>query len=514
MRNLNKIINSGLTDYLTKRFQIMLSPFTKIYIIKIGLFLCAGSLCAQQDNGLPAAPEKSVEKPLTGKISFISGDSISGTINSWDQDHLSLTSPDLIDPVTFSTDQILMITLDDDGKNYIEVDPNQDETTLIINNRNNQEGLHEMIKGGFSNIDDKYVTLNTNYAGKIKALKKFITKMEIDSKSGYLYLGPKSIEEWQNNSIKQTWEYKNNSLIGGVTSGNIAQDLETPEEAILSFDLSWKEDEFITLYLFSSDHEQSDPDHFYKLIIQSGNCTLIKHADGRQISHLSSERLIQNRNMGFRIQPNIPRSQNKELNAHYDIYMSKTKGEFHIFRNGVKLDKFTDATPQANKFGTSLHLVSGNKTPIRVKNLSLASWSGTIPSEIDAKTFAKAKGEGERILLKNGDILLGKIGKISDGLIAIETLYAPLRIPIIRMRSVDLTGASLKEEPIMYEHDIKCWFKDKGWIILKPISIEGNTLTAYHQALGENKYDLNVFKRIDLHIYDKDANAKRTADSW
>jgi hypothetical protein len=149
-----------------------------------------------------------------------------------------------------------------------------------------------------------------------------------------------------------------------------------------------------------------------------------------------------------------------------------------------------------------------------VKNLSLSKWSGHIPSEVDADTFSKVKGDGERILLKNGDILLGRIGKVRDGLMQIETLYTPLNIPIIRMRSVDLTGSKLKEEPIMYENDIKCWFKDKGWIILKPISIEGNTLTAYHQALGENKYDINVFKRIDLHIYNKEANASRRSDSW
>ena len=498
----------------------MIPSFTKFTLINLGCILCSSSLYAQQGAAAPAEPialakelAKPLEKSLAGTIFFFNGDSISGQINDWNKDQVNITSPDLVAPVSFATSKILNITLKDNRDNAIEVDANEDETTLVINNRDNQKGLHGVIKGGFSNIDDKHVTLKTNYAGEIKVLKKFITKMEIDSKKGYLYLGPKSLDEWHNNSIKQTWEYTNNSLIGGSKAGNIAQDLAIPEEASISFDLSWKDDEYITLYLFSSDHEQSRPDNYYQLNL-TGKCTLLKHVNGKQVSHLTSALQVKRGNR-FRIQPRRTiKSTTKQRYAHYDIYMSKVKGEFHIYRNGVKLDTFTDSNPQAAKFGSALHIVSSNKTPIRVKNLSLSKWSGHIPSAVDAETFAKVKGEGERILLKNGDILLGKIGKVRDGLMQVETLYTPLNIPIIRMRSVDLTGTNITEEPIMYPGDIKCWFKDKGWIILKPISIEGNTLTAYHQALGENKYDLNVFKRIDLHIYNKDANSSRKSDSW
>jgi hypothetical protein len=491
----------------------MISSFTKITIIHLSWMLCANSLYALKDTALEDGVAMPAEKSLSGTINFFNGDSISGQLTDWHKGQVMITSPYFVDPISFSTAQILNITLKDNRDNTLATGINEDETTLVINNRDNQKGLNGIIKGGFSNIDDKHVTLKTSYAGEIKVLKKFVTRMEIDSKKGYLYLGPKSLDEWYNNSIKQTWEYTNNSLISGSKSGNIAQDLAIPEEAAISFDLSWKNDEYLTLYFFSSDHEQSKPDNYYQLNLQRGKCSVLKYTNGRQVSHLQSE-VQRNRNNRFRIRPENNLSDNDDLHAHYEIYMSKTKGEFHIYRNGVKLDTFNDSNPQANKFGTALHIISSDKTPIRVKNLSLSKWSGNIPSEVDAETFAEVKGEGERILLKNGDILLGRIGKVRDGLMQIETLYTPLNIPIVRMRSIDLTAAKLKEEPIMYPEDIKCWFKDKGWIILKPISIKGNTLTAYHQALGENSYDLNVFKRIDLHIYDKNANASRKSDSW
>lgn len=473
---------------------------------------------ALQEVAAPAEPK--VKKNIAtntqlvaGTIFFINGDSIAGQITDWNEDNISLTSQDLVDPVTFSTNKILNVTLKDNRDSIIEVDPNQDETTLIINNRDNQKGLHGMIKGGFSNIDDTHVTLNTNYAGKIKVLKKFITKMEIDSKQGYLYLGPKSLDEWYNNSLVPSWEYTNNSLIGGERAGNLGQDMNLPEEASISFDLSWKNDEYLSLYLFSSDHEQSTPNDYYKLTISRGKITFYKYNNGRTQSHITSEnkQKLAGQFRGQVVQPSI---NPKDLHAHYDIYMSKSKGKFHIYRNGIKLDTYTDSEPSPDKFGKAIQIISANKSPVRIKNLSISKWSGHIPSDVDAETFAKIKGDGERLLLKNGDILLGRIGKVRDGSMQIETLYTPLNIPIVRMRSIDLTSSNVKEEPIMYENDIKCWFKDKGWIILKPISIKGNTLTAYHQALGDNKFDLNIFKRIDLHIYDKNANSNRKSDSW
>ena len=435
-----------------------LSHFTKFTLIMLsGLSSATSSLLAQDaepaEVAKPAAPVKAEAEELSGTIFFYNGDSISGEITRWEKDNLSIISPDLVDPVTFSAAKILNVTLNDNRKNAIKADQNEDETTLIINNRDNQQGLHGIIKGGFSNIDDKHVTLNTNYAGQIKVLKKFITKMEIDSKKGYLYRGPKSLEEWHNNSIKQTWKFTNNSLIGGGQAGNLAQDLGIPPEASISFDLSWKDDEYVTLCLFSSDHEQSKPDNYYQLSLQRGRCSLLKFSDGKQLAHLTSE-LQRNRGNRFRIQPRNVRGTTKELHAHYDIFMSKTKGEFHIYRNGVKLDTFTDSKPRPNKFGSALHLVSSNKTPIRIKNLSISKWSGHMPSDVDAETFSEIKGKGERILLKNGDAIVGKTGTIKDGLMNIETEFGPLKLRVTGMRTIDLSDTP-EDGPKMYKSTIE-----------------------------------------------------------
>ena len=450
------------------------------------------------------------DKQITGTVYFINGDSISGEITNWDLKLISISSPDLIEPLTFKTSYISNIILDDQLSTE-EANEFSDLTSLIIQHRGNQKGLHGVIKGGFSNIDDSHVTLNTSYAGKVKVLKKFVTKMEIDSKKGYLYLGPQSLNEWHSNNTRPQWQYTNQSLISGNATGNIAKDINIPETAVVSFDLSWKKDEELILYLYSSDHEQSRPDDYYKLELKANNrVTMNKYMSGKRHSDITSKR-EKERRAHIGIQRNIIKD---ALNAHYDIYVSKAQGVFHIFRNGDLVDTITDTNPKPNNFGSAIHLISSNNSPVRIKNLSLAKWSGNLPSDIDHETFAELKGEGQRILLKNGDIFLGKVGSVKNGMIKIETLHTPINLPVVRMRSIDLTTDNKKDEPLMYEADIKCWFKNEDWIILKPISVNGNKLTAYHQALGENEFDINAFKRIDFNIYSHNTTQAPSPDDW
>ncbi len=510
----------------------MTSFKTPLTLLTIGLLSSFVKVNAQREDKALADQEQPAPKPdqdekpaqltvkhnnpqteaMSATIYFLNGDSISGQISDWSLESMTLTSPDMLEPIIFSNEHVLNIQLDE--KNLTQQSEEfTDLTTLNIQHRNKQKGLHGVIKGGFSNIDNTHITLNTNYAGKVKVLKKFITKMEIDSKTSYLYMGPKGSDKWEHNNIVPSWQYLNQSLISKSTAGNIAKDIKIPETAVISFDLSWKKDERLSLYFYSSDPSQAKPDDYYKLNLEGNKrVSFHKYLAGIKRSDMMTKMPI-NRNL-WRIRNKDLKRPNTIFNAHYDIYMNKAKGEFHIFRNGEKLDYFADSKPKPESFGSAIHLISSNNTEIRVKKLTLAKWSGHLPSEIDEKTFADLKGDGERILLKNGDILLGKMGNMKDGIMEIETLYTPIKIPIIRMRSIDLTSEKEKEQPLMYAADIKCWFKDEGWIILKPISYNGNKLTAFHQAIGENEFDLNAFKRIDLNIYEIDVESPNSPDNW
>ncbi len=498
-------------------------PIFKLITSTLCLILSSLSLLAIQE----AKPKEDpvITNPLIsleGSIHFDNGDSISGKILNWSKSNISVSSPDLLEPVTFSNSNILKITFND-NQTTNKANPHLDETILIMNNRDNEVGKNGMIRGSLVDITPQKIKLNTAYAGEISVMRKFISKMEIDPKKGYLYYGPKSLEHWHNNSLTKGWKFENNSLISSRTAnGNIAKNINLPDQTSISFDLSWKKSPYISLFLYSSDHEMARPDNYYKLSLDRGRWLLNKYIDGRRVNTtriLKEKKLLLRKNAFGRPRITPLKSFNK-LHAQYSIYIDKTKGLFHIYQNGSKLISFLDADPKTKKFGTAMHLLNNSRYPVRIKNLRISKWNGHIPNKINEKTFSSLKDakqpkvEGEHILLKNGDFLFGKINKVDNGLVEIETKHAPLKLPLNRLRSIDITASIKKEEPIKDIDDIKCYYKDKGWVILKLIALGEKSFTAYHQAIGEKKFNYNAFKRIDLNIYDEEANSKRKPDTW
>ena len=203
----------------------------------------------------------------------------------------------------------------------------------------------------------------------------------------------------------------------------------------------------------------------------------------------------------------------RDKSARYNIYVDKVKGSIHVFINGNLINTFLDPNPSPDKFGTGVHFISGENKPTKISKISLSKWSGNMPSNKDRDAFAKLKGSGQRILLRNGDAIIGKTGSIDKGLMNIETEFGPMKLRVAGMRTIDLSDTP-EDGPKMYKEDIKLYLKEGGWIIVKPISLSGSKLTAFHQAFGENIFDLNAFKTIDLHVYsDKHNNARKT-DDW
>ena len=198
---------------------------------------------------------------------------------------------------------------------------------------------------------------------------------------------------------------------------------------------------------------------------------------------------------------------------HYQFYIDKKKGIFNIFVNGKQISTFQDPAPNSDELGTSVHLISGNNAPIKLKNIKMSRWNGITPNSLDKKIFEKLNGTGQKILLQNGDAVIGKTGVIDDGFMGIETEFGPMKLLLNSIHSIDLSDTA-EDPPLMSKGDIKIYYNTGGSIIVKPISIIGSKLKAFHQAFGEKEFDMSAFNRIELHVYSKEHNRSRKTDSW
>lgn len=441
------------------------------------------------------------EQPVQAKLAFASGNTFSGSFQGGSESGLIVKNPSVANPVTLKTENLLKVTLNHPDSKLKPISSNH-EATIFIKGRYGQEQASDQIKGELKQITDDTITLGTQFAGDLIIQRKFITNLEIDSEKSNLYSGPTSLDEWILPDSDEAWSFRDNALIGSRKSGHAAKDVNLADLSHISLDIDWKSSLNFRMFLFSDDPKSSRPKNYFELVMRSNYVYMRKYAkDGGGSNSLDGS-------ISIRQLAGVD-------TALIEIFADKNKGLFHLYIDGDKITTFNDRVPGAEGFGPAIHFINEERTPSRIRNIRIARWSGMLPTKQDVNDFEKLKGPGQRIMLKNGDAILGKLGDIKNDILNIETKYTPVRVPVAGMRTIQMKMAFDKvHSPIMKQGDIKAYFREGGWIILKLESISADSITGFHQAFGSKKFDLNAFRSIEFNIYNDKLNADRTSTIW
>lgn len=442
------------------------------------------------------------EKPDdSSTLEFANGDAFSGELRKWEDNQITIKNPYIKNETTLRDATLLKLDLPTSGETTISNEEIDHEASIFIKGRHNQQRASDQLKGQLTQITDDLITLDTSYAGNITIDRKFITNMEISSKRSSIYSGPNSLEEWNLPDSEDAWFFRDGALIGGKKDGQISKDVGLDELSHISFNIDWKSSLNFRLFLFSNDAKKSRPTSYYELVINSRSFYMRKyHKEAGSESLATSDR--------------SSRLDGSDT-AFVEVFANSKQGIFHLYIDGEHSATFTDRAPDPDTFGSAIHFTNRVRSPMRLRNLRIATWSGTLPTAEEQETFAELKGEGQRILLKNGDAILGKLGEIKNGILVVDTKHTPIRIPVAGMRTVQMKGSfKEKHSPKMEKGDVKAYFKDGGWVIFKLESITNESITGYHQAFGTKTFDLSAFSQIEFNIYDRQLNAGRAAEIW
>ena len=447
------------------------------------------------------APTLVAEPPnKLSRVNFTNGDKVSGTIVNMEANLLDFKSTLFPKNVFFNKSAILDLELDQTqpsiGINFAQADH---VAELQLESRYRQEEQRDTLRGQLIQIADDHVLLSTWYAGELKIQRNLIHSIKIKSNQSGLYQGPNSLEEWHEGNSARSWKFKDNALVSGKSRGVISKDIGLLDQSVLKFKLQWKNTIALTLNLFADSPEVGKVENFYELRMQS--------------NYLHMKKVIKNERP-----PQINRMSNTSYShakksAEYAIYMDKNKGVFHVFINGNKVQTFTDNAATPKLLGSSIYLRNENEKVMRISNMSLEKWNGTIPTPEDEKALNQLKGDGQRILLANGDAVVGKIGLIKNGMLDIKTEHADLKLPLFGIRDLKLPSTE-KNQPKMEPNDVKAHFKGGGWIILNVSSIDKEFVHCKHEAIGNHKFRIDAFEKIEFSIYKRSYNKIRKDQAW
>lgn len=444
--------------------------------------------------GLPAQEEgaKSEDDPkVSGALRFSTRDHLNGSPVGIDGDGKLVwdASKHFHEPIPFHLQKLLEMRLHGGVQPPF---PEGHQAVITLTNK-------DAVSGQLLGLDEEHVTVRTWYAGDLKFKRSMATNVEITRAEPPVFAGPTDLKSWTVDGESDAWKLQGGALTTSKGAG-IARKIKFPDRCRLTFDLNWQKSLRFRVLIFSDQGNTSRPDNMYELVCQRRFIYLRKSWMTRATGG--------SRNMGQTNLSNLPEREK----TRFDFYIDRKSGKISLYLNGKKAQEWVDDDPKVGSFGNWLHFVSDEFYKVEVSRIRVSPWKGQLP-EANPEAVLEEYGEedGQLMRLQNGDVIVGEVGKITKGVVDIKTKYTDMKIPVSRMRTIDLSSGDY-EEPILKAGDVRAWLREGGHITFRLDGFKDGILSGSSQTFGEGKFNLSAFSRIEFNIYEEDLKALRSGN--
>lgn len=428
----------------------------------------------------------------TAMLNFTNGDRLNGSLVKMSGDHVLWKSNLLQTESKFFLQQVQDITLP-----YFETpDQNVDHVAHIEFNpdlRQQNENLSgDIIQGQLVAVNQDNIILNTWYAGQLTINRNMVKSLEIDDMVIPLYSGPIKKDDWK--SIPDdAWHWDKNSYVRH-NEGMLAKTFPNlPSRYCLSFVGEWKNDFNLKLQ-FAADDVEEDTQSGYALNLSSGTTYMQKRTRDNGGNGL----------IGDYTRHQELRSKEK---SQFRFYVDTTTGLFALYSDDDKIQEWNDTSkPILSGKGIQFSQPNGSTAPLTIARIRLSEWDGILPDTmVDLSTNPINNPEPEkdeqRVHLRNGDILLGKVHKIENSEISLTTRFNEIKLPVSRIKKLSIAPNEY-DERLLQNGDIRAWFHDGDYVTfrLEEITSDGK-IKGYSQHFGTATFDPRVFSRLECNIY-------------
>ena len=435
---------------------------------------------------------------------FSTGDRITGSIDSLDDAGLVLNSPALAKPATIDPAKLLEIRGD--------ISPPEaagdHEAIVTLTNGN-------VLRGRLGALDDQSVVLDTWYAGRLELRRVMVDSLRIIDQGNAIYQGPDGPEGWvfaAGRKDNPPWRFSGGTMVS-ESPGSVARQLDLPDKVSISFDLAWRTDLDFRLILFSSEIDSETPSNAYILAFDRMQVVLNKQFSDGNATHRSS----------------IDRASVPELGSRekvrVELLADRKAGKFQLRINGKAVgDPWEDPNPAGNKLGGGIHFVTENGSPLRVSRIRVNDWDGQFglpDGEQEEPGQPEPPAGYQRIRLRNGDTVTGRVLGVEEERLRIETAHGEVRLPVNRMTTAMLHRENEKKDHQLYQKpklmkgDVRAWFDDGGAVVFRLDGIDADKFTGYSQTFGTASFRRDAFRRVEFNIYKPELDALRpSSPAW
>lgn len=426
---------------------------------------------------------------------FESGDSLAGNIAGLrSSESISLSAEDrlifdsklLTNPAEFYLSEVAAVRLQ-------EGERGQNTANTVVRLANG-----DTHRGKMSGLNDDAVLLETDYAGDLEIRREFVTQMRFPSLLDFTYYGPKNIDEWIIHGRENDWRLEEGKLSSNGPHA-IGLKRSMTRSIQLSFDAEWSATTNFSVEIFASSADEQAQRSSYRITFQN---------DGVRFN-----RLLQGQRARFNNRRFFNRNRNSPLqgaqSGRFDIFADSESGSIEVYFNGEELGQWQDEQPDATNLGGCLIFENESYDLLKIGEIDLAPWDGTNFNEgakVVSSDINTPSSEGDRVVLINGDSVLGEIGELKEGCLAIKVFEREVQIPANRVRSIRLFNPIFVEFatvplPREYNRDVRAYFDDGKFVTFRLDAIDGDKLIGYSEAFGEQSFTKASFQRLEFNLY-------------
>lgn len=436
--------------------------------------------------------------PAEGTALFTTGDQLPGTLAAINGATGSFESSTLAAPATIHLAQLLELRSEAVTR---EVKADHEAVVTLTNGN--------VIHGQVAALSDQAVVLDTWFAGQLELRRSMVESLRVVDRARSIYSGPQGAEGWlfSGDSGQPAWHFSGGTMTSD-RPGSAARDLKLPDRVAVSFDLAWKNALRFRLILFSDDLDNAAPPNAYVLDFNRRYTSFTKHWSAGNAMQRSTIGNAGIRQLG----------ENEKVRV--ELFADRADGNFVLHIDGEDAATWRDPEANAGTMGGGIHLVAEDTTPLRVSRLTIEAWDGRVEESgtgKDAKDEEAIPSGNQRMLLRNGDVITGRVLGVEDGRLVIETKHAKIHLPVGRMSSAVLHRDEDRKDPELYQRpklmngDVRAWFPEGGCVVFRLDGIEGEHFVGFNQAFGTARFRREAFGRVEFNIYKDELEPLRSA---
>lgn len=338
------------------------------------------------------------------------------------------------------------------------------------------------ILGNLDSMTTSDASITSWFGGSLQCRRSSLGAVLLSNK-GYrlLYEGPGNTEGWRTGRNPKSWQLKDLGF-EAQAADLLGRDFGLKGSSVIEFDLAWAGTFSMSITLYAQVIDRFDySTSAYVMYLGSAAISLQRVQAGAGASLLGQVQL-----------PDFIRNRR----ARIEIRCNREEGTITLVIDGAVVQRWRDNAGWVANGPGLVFFSQVEPRGLRISNIRVAEWDG----RFDAEMLSTAPKELDVLLLANRDKVFGRIEKIEEGKIHIESRQTKLTVPMQRVNYIRFREDDPTPDPAKTPWLVRAAFPGGEGISFQLSKWEEGFVTGSSPLFGEVSFKAGLVRSLRFNL--------------